>query len=255
MAPKRPASTNTSPVKTKKRKEDDNSQQQRLTTFFGAGGSPEKAPAKGKGKAKVVAEEVEIIDVDADDENDIEVVRVPKIGEPGPSGPQSVMATTTNGLPEPKDTVSLSEAYVSSTPEPLAAVSSTTPKTARPVFGAALAKGASKPVTYPDLSVDPMTFDLSACPWTTSSAPYAFLTHAFVTLSSTRSRIVLVNTLVNTLRLIIKYDSKSLLAALYLLSNSISPAYEPTEMNIGPNIISKGLQSVSGLSSNALRKL
>ncbi|KAG8987171.1 hypothetical protein FRB90_003563, partial [Tulasnella sp. 427] len=123
---------------------------------------------------------------------------------------------------------------------------------------------------YPDLTSEPLQFDVSNCPWTAkpaspsehltsgpppTPAPYSFLTHTFVTLSSTRSRIILVNTQVNTLRLIITHDPTSLLATWYLLSNSISPAYVPIEMSIGPSIISKAVQSVSGLSGPALRKL
>ncbi|KAG8904197.1 hypothetical protein FRB99_002100 [Tulasnella sp. 403] len=111
-------------------------------------------------------------------------------------------------------------------------------------------------ISYPDLTCDPLFFDVSVCPWQChKGAPYSFLAHAFVALSSTRSRILLVNTLVNTLRTILRHAPPSLLATLYLLSNSITPAYVPVEMNIGPSIISKALQSVSGLSSAALRKM
>ncbi|CAE6404605.1 unnamed protein product [Rhizoctonia solani] len=101
----------------------------------------------------------------------------------------------------------------------------------------------------PDLSVDPLVFSLSPCPWdTNSSAPYAFLSHALVTLSSTRSRISITNALVNTLRLLIRYDARrSLLPALYLLSNSIAPSYEGVELNIGPSTVNKAIQSASSL--------
>ncbi|KAG8927936.1 hypothetical protein FRC01_006686 [Tulasnella sp. 417] len=146
------------------------------------------------------------------------------------------------------------------------------PSTPKKIFGMPAATASAVPVIYPDLTSDPLLFDVSSCPWIPQSgatskrpqsrtssaaipAPYSLLTHTFVTLSSTRSRIILVNTLVNTLRLIITHDPTSLLATLYLLSNSISPAYVPAEMSIGPSIIYKAIQSVSGLSAQALRKL
>ncbi|CUA78293.1 DNA ligase 1 [Rhizoctonia solani] len=109
----------------------------------------------------------------------------------------------------------------------------------------------------PNLSIDPLDFSLLPCPWDTDSpAPYAFLAHTLVTLSSTRSRISITNTLVNTLRLLIRYDARrSLLPALYLLSNSLAPSYEDVELKIGPSTVSKAIQSVSGISSEALRSM
>ncbi|EUC61770.1 DNA ligase, partial [Rhizoctonia solani AG-3 Rhs1AP] len=109
----------------------------------------------------------------------------------------------------------------------------------------------------PNLSVDPLGFPLSPCPWDANSpAPYAFLTHTLVTISSTRSRTSITNTLVNTLRLLIRYDAhRSLLPALYLLSNSLAPSYEGVELNIGPSTINKAIQSVSGISLVTLRSM
>ncbi|KAL5635505.1 hypothetical protein ACGC1H_004333 [Rhizoctonia solani] len=109
----------------------------------------------------------------------------------------------------------------------------------------------------PNLSVDPLEFPLLSCPWDTNSpAPYAFLTHTLVTLSSTRSRTSITNTLVNTLRLLIRYDAhRSLLPALYLLTNSLSPSYEGVELNVGPSAINKAIQSVSGISPVTLRSM
>ncbi|KAJ1309690.1 hypothetical protein OPQ81_006455 [Rhizoctonia solani] len=109
----------------------------------------------------------------------------------------------------------------------------------------------------PDLSVDPLNFSLTPCPWNTDfPAPYAFLAHALVTLSSTRSRISITNSLVNTLRLLIRYDARrSLLPALYMLSNSLAPSYEGVELNIGPSMVSKAIQSVSGISPGTLRTM
>ncbi|KAI0051832.1 DNA ligase [Auriscalpium vulgare] len=109
---------------------------------------------------------------------------------------------------------------------------------------------------YPSLSVDPIAFDLGVALWSPEApAPYSFLAHALSTLSETRSRIAIINTLTNTLRAIIRFHSASLLPSLYLLSNSLSPPYSPIELGLGPSIISKAIQDVSGLTSAALRRL
>ena len=57
------------------------------------------------------------------------------------------------------------------------------------------------------------------------------------------------------LRVLLRHDSQSVLPALYLMSNSLTPPYLPLELGLGPSIISKAVQHVSGLSSAALRKL
>lgn len=273
--------------KAKKTKSSGNNggQQQSIASFFGA--SPSKvapSPSKGvgknkksaimnhvknhgdlKGQGKGKAIEVEVIDlVEDDDEYDV-VLDEQKVQEP-PTDAAAVsngvnqealalISSAENGLlVEEGDSSAVAgpsnhEANTSDVPS--SALSS---KSAAKTFGSVTRETA--PLQYPDLSSDPLLFDVSSCPWPSGTpAPYSFLTHAFVALTSTRSRILLVNILVNTLRLIIRHDPASLLASLYLLSNSISPAYMPIEMNIGPSVISKALQSVSGLSSAALRKL
>lgn len=110
--------------------------------------------------------------------------------------------------------------------------------------------------TYQSLTVDPPFYDLDSAPWNGGvHAPYSFLTHTLSTLSETRSRIVILNTLTNSLRAISKYHPQSLLPALYLLSNSLSPPYSPLELGLGPSVISKAIQHVSGLTSTALKRL
>ena len=110
---------------------------------------------------------------------------------------------------------------------------------------------------YPDLSVDPTAFVIDGkSPWSPlTQAPYSFLVHALSTLSQTRSRILILNTLTNYLRLVSLYDPPSLLPSLYLLSNTIAPPYLSVELGLGPSIISKAIQQVSGLTSAALNKL
>ncbi|KDQ27742.1 hypothetical protein PLEOSDRAFT_1076810 [Pleurotus ostreatus PC15] len=87
------------------------------------------------------------------------------------------------------------------------------------------------------------------------AVPYSFLAHALSELSSTRSRISILNILTNAIRVIIEYHSPSLLPAIYLLSNTLSPPYSPVELGLGPSVISKAIQHVSGLSSGALKRL
>ncbi|KAH8119249.1 ATP-dependent DNA ligase [Phellopilus nigrolimitatus] len=113
--------------------------------------------------------------------------------------------------------------------------------------------------SYPDLAVDSLIFSVSDCPWQTgflsSPTPYSFLTHTLSSLSGTRSRIAISNILTNSLRFIIRHDPTSLLPALYLLSNSLAPPYIPVELGLGPSIISKAIQQVSGLTPASLKRL
>ena len=109
---------------------------------------------------------------------------------------------------------------------------------------------------YEPLNVDPPTYDPGCTPWAPESpVPYSFLAHTLATLSSTRSRIAKLDTLTNALRTICRQHPQSLLPALYLLSNSLSPPYSPIELGLGPSIIYKAIQHVSGLSSAALKRL
>ncbi|KAH8107914.1 ATP-dependent DNA ligase [Cristinia sonorae] len=116
--------------------------------------------------------------------------------------------------------------------------------------------GQVNPTSYQALTVDPPFYDLDSDPWATGThAPYSFLAHTLSTLSGTRSRIVILNTLTNSLRTILKYHSPSILPALYLLSNTLSPPYLPLELGLGPSVISKAIQHVSGLTPAALKRL
>ncbi|KAI0949394.1 hypothetical protein AcW1_009022 [Taiwanofungus camphoratus] len=111
-------------------------------------------------------------------------------------------------------------------------------------------------LTYLTLAIDPVQYvpDTNAWPVDTP-VPYSFVAHTLASLSETRSRIAILNILTNSLRTITKHHPPSLLPALYLLSNSLSPPYSPIELGLGPSIISKAIQHVSGLTSSALRRL
>ncbi|KAG6920279.1 hypothetical protein DXG01_005048 [Tephrocybe rancida] len=55
--------------------------------------------------------------------------------------------------------------------------------------------------------------------------------------------------------MIIRYDPTSLLPAMYLLSNTLAPPYSSLELGLGPSIISRSIQHVSGLTPSALKRL
>ncbi|XP_006460839.1 hypothetical protein AGABI2DRAFT_69760 [Agaricus bisporus var. bisporus H97] len=112
-----------------------------------------------------------------------------------------------------------------------------------------------QPLQFAPLDVDPINYSPDGQPWLEKGAPYAFLTHAFSTLSSTRSRIIIINTLTNCLHTIISKHPESLLPSLYLLSNTLAPPYAPIELGLGPAIISRAIQNVSGITPATLKKL
>lgn len=113
----------------------------------------------------------------------------------------------------------------------------------------------TKAHTYPPLGVDPLIFGIDDAPWHNTAAPYSFLSHTLATLSDTRSRIIILNTLTNCLRVISRYHTPSLLPSLYLMSNTLSPPYLPIELGLGPSLVSKAIQASSGLTAAALRQL
>ena len=86
-------------------------------------------------------------------------------------------------------------------------------------------------------------------------ASYALLTRCFFLINSTQSRIKIVDTLVNCLRTIIEGDPDSLLPAVWLATNSISPPYISLELGLGGSAISKALKKVCGLDGEGLRTL
>ncbi|KAH9904376.1 ATP-dependent DNA ligase [Xylariomycetidae sp. FL2044] len=87
------------------------------------------------------------------------------------------------------------------------------------------------------------------------NASYALLTRCFVLVNSTSSRIKIVDTLVNCLRVLIEADPESLLPAVWLATNSISPPYISLELGLGGSAISKALRQVCGLDSRSLKAI
>ncbi|KAI0471417.1 hypothetical protein F4859DRAFT_515633 [Xylaria cf. heliscus] len=87
------------------------------------------------------------------------------------------------------------------------------------------------------------------------NASYALLTRCFVLVSGTSSRIKIVDTLVNCLRILIEGDPESLLPAVWLSTNAISPPYISLELGLGGSAISKALRQVCGLDNRALKAI
>lgn len=114
----------------------------------------------------------------------------------------------------------------------------------------------SIPLDKDPLIFSPATDASIASTWLSSSGtPYAFLTHSFILINSTRSRLKIVDYLVNTLRVIIHHDPTSLLPLVWLTTNAIAPPFEGVELNLGGSVISKALVSASGLTSATLKTL
>lgn len=113
------------------------------------------------------------------------------------------------------------------------------------------------------LDESPLTFNPSKYipqlqeSWATDGgdASYALLIRCFVLVSSTTSRIKIVDTLVNCVRLLIEGDPSSLLPAVWLATNAISPPYVSMELGLGGSAISKALKQVCGLDNRSLKAL
>ncbi|KAK0764691.1 hypothetical protein N5P37_002157 [Trichoderma harzianum] len=113
------------------------------------------------------------------------------------------------------------------------------------------------------LDESPLTFDPSKYVkelqeyWAPENgdASYALLTRCFVLVSATTSRIKIVDTLVNCLRVLIEGDPSSLLPAVWLATNSISPPYISMELGLGGSAISKALRQVCGLDNRSLKAI
>ncbi|KAL5002400.1 ATP-dependent DNA ligase [Aspergillus recurvatus] len=87
------------------------------------------------------------------------------------------------------------------------------------------------------------------------NASYALLTRAFVLANATTSRIKIVDTLVNFLRVLIEGDPSSVLPAVWLATNAISPPYHELELGLGGSSISKAFKKIYGLNSQGLKSL
>lgn len=111
------------------------------------------------------------------------------------------------------------------------------------------------PFDQSPLAFDPSQYVEGLAQHWADGAPYALLTRAFALAGGTTSRIKIVDTLVNFLRLLIEGDPSSLIPAVWLATGSISPPYIDLELGLGGSSISKALQKVYGLNSQGLKAL
>ena len=152
---------------------------------------------------------------------------------------------------------------VDTTSDPPSATASL-PQPKQFTLGLQTATAAEDTITYTiPFDQSPLTFDPAQyvpqlqAQWSSEggSATYALLTHAFVLVGSTQSRIKIVDTLVNLLRVLIVGDPDSLLPAVWLATNSISPPYIDLELGLGGSAISRALKKVCGLDNAGLKTL
>lgn len=85
--------------------------------------------------------------------------------------------------------------------------------------------------------------------------PYALLSHAFIAISSTRSRLLITTVLTNLMRTIKVHDPESIIPAVYLITNHIAPNYEDVQLGIGGAITNKAIKSVTGKSARTMKML
>ncbi|CBQ69100.1 related to DNA ligase I [Sporisorium reilianum SRZ2] len=164
---------------------------------------------------------------------------------------------------------SSAEAGPSSTQRaPTAAATPTSPSkkptpTYRPVDLAALDASIQAIPLGDDVFVfDPWAVDTSSWPTISDkdgnlvpTTPYALLTHAFVLITATRSRLAITTLLTNLLRTVRAHDPDSLLPTVYLVSNHIAPPYDGVELGLGGSIINKAIKSVTGKSARFMKQV
>jgi DNA ligase-1 len=169
--------------------------------------------------------------------------------------------------PAPEATDSGSERPLASTPQP------SQPPSPFPAIQGGKAKntlslssaGATEDQISATIPLDesPLTFEPAKYvaqlqeSWTADggSATYALLTRCFVLVNGTKSRIKIVDTLVNCIRVLIEGDPSSLLPAVWLATNAISPPYVSMELGLGGSAISKALKQSCGLDNRALKAI
>lgn len=179
--------------------------------------------------------------------------------EPKPEATSSPPGDTSDAL-EPPDSATTPALFDS--PTKPAGPPSPGPKTNTLSLSSAAATEDSVTTTIP-LDQSPLTFDTSLyisdlkASWASEGgqASYALLIRCFVLVNSTTSRIKIVDTLVNCIRLLIESDPASLLPAVWLATNAISPPYVSLELGLGGSAISKALKTVCGLDNRALKAM
>lgn len=190
---------------------------------------------------------------------DGQTARTGAVASPTPSRvPEIIDVDLLDSDPEVSDVVSLSTPQGPDLVERPAS-SLTEPNTTGRVIGLCSTASQMNSPPYEQLTRDVASFvpDVSLFVGVAGSRPvgFTFLAHTLAEIRKTRSRTAILNALTNFMRIILIHHPQSLVAAVYLLSNTLSPPYTQVELGLGPSAISQSIQQVSGLTSAALRKL
>lgn len=170
-------------------------------------------------------------------------------------------ASTTDHVPKPEPSASPSSTSVPSTPkdpEPTRPLQTKHTLSLQKSTGTEDTISLGIPFDQSPLAFDPSEYvEELQKHWAAEggNASYALLTRAFILANGTTSRIKIVDTLVNFLRVLIEGDPSSLLPAVWLATSAISPPYIDLELGLGGSAISKALKKVYGLNSQGLKSL
>ncbi|AEO68305.1 uncharacterized protein THITE_2117766 [Thermothielavioides terrestris NRRL 8126] len=184
---------------------------------------------------------------------EVRAASVPAAAQPGTGGSGMTKAASE---PESATTPQPPEA-------PLASPGIGSTRTKKPLLLSSAAATEDQATASIPLDESPLTFDPAKYvpelqnSWASEGgdASYALLTRCFVLVNGTQSRIKIVDTLVNCMRLLIVGDPASLLPAVWLSTNAISPPYISMELGIGGSALSKALKQACGLDNRALKSL
>ncbi|KAK0564073.1 hypothetical protein OC861_004483 [Tilletia horrida] len=277
-----------SPSSSKKQKVKEGPKQQSITSFFTSPNS-KSAPSRSS-KESIPAVEPELIQDDDDDDDEKLARRLQAEWDQEIRGQGNPTQSSTSGskpstrpvfsspssssskLHGPSDTNNISTTMDAREAAKLSQPSTRPPHLAAPSLKVAeidldALDAAIEAVALADdiFTFDPYSIDTSVWPHSVPNpkqpgpskpmTPYALLTHAFVLVSSTKSRITITTVLTNLLRVLRVHDPEAMLPTVYLISNHIAPPYDGVELGIGGSVLHKATQSVTGKSNRFLKNL
>lgn len=87
-----------------------------------------------------------------------------------------------------------------------------------------------------------------------SPVPYSFLAETFDIISGTSKRLVIINTLVQRFRALMRAGPAELLPTAYLCANRVAPAHTGLELGVGEAILIKAIAQATGRTEERLKK-
>lgn len=102
---------------------------------------------------------------------------------------------------------------------------------------------------------EPSLFPISTLWPHPNTPPYSHLVTAFTLISGITSRTAILNILTNAFRVLLAHSPDDLLPSIWLCSNAISPPHIGLELGVGPQILTKAITGVSGITSKTLKTL